>query len=187
MSSSSKYISHSKIVSATAIMSALIAILTITAFPLPPPLSTITLAPFAIFIAGIYFGPRIGLISSILGSGIGFFVAVYTGTINLGGLSVLFPIFLVGIILARGPEGLIVGLMRRVNEIGAMVIGTLYETFVFFAIDFFYTYPILLTLPQEFAYADFGTLVDLIYIFPAIIALRYLRKNLRKNYYDSLN
>lgn len=174
----------SRLVSAAGVMSALIAVLTVTAFPLPPPLSTITLAPFAIFVAGVYFGPWVGLVASALGSGVGFVFAVNAGTINLSGFSILFPLFLVGIIVARGPEGLIVGLLRRFSEIGAMIAGTVYETLAFFTIDFFYTYPMLLSLPREFAFLDFGTLIDLIYVIPAVIALRYLRKNLRRRYYD---
>src|SRR5208337_4489099 len=56
----------------SAVMSALVAVLTITSFPLPPPLSAITLAPAAIFVASIFLGPRVGLISGLLGSAIGF-------------------------------------------------------------------------------------------------------------------
>ena len=173
----------SRLVSGAGVMSALVAVLTVTAFPLPPPLSTITLAPFAMFVTGVYFGPWVGLIASAVGSGVGFVVAVNLGSINLGGLSVLFPIFLLGIIVARGPEGLIIGLLRRSSEIGAMVVGTIYETLAFFTIDFFYTYPILLVLPRDLAFLDFGTVVDLVYIIPAVIALRYLRKNLGRRYY----
>lgn len=97
----------------------------------------------------------------------------------------MFPVFLVGIMVARGPEGLIIGLLRKSSEAGAMIAGTVYETLAFFTIDYLYTYPILLALPREFAFLDFGTLIDLVYIFPAVIALRYIRANLKRRYYDS--
>jgi riboflavin transporter FmnP len=189
------------------LMSALTAALTVAAFPLPPPLSTITLAPFAIFVAAIFFGPRVGFLSALVGSGAGFVVATSVGTINIGGLpGVIFPLFLVGIMVARGPEGALVGYLRdnrtlrrlfgrtgsaraaHWTEVTAMITGTVYETLTFFVIDYFYTYPFilepLLGLGREFAFLDFGTLVDLIYIPPALAALRYLRARYRVRYYD---
>ena len=169
----------------SAVMSALVAVLTVTSFPLPPPLSAITLAPAAIFVASIFLGPRIGLISGLLGSAIGFTIAATVGIV--GGAapgSALFPIFLLGIIVARGPEGYIIGTLRRMNEILAMAVGTIYETLVFFLIDFFYTYPVLLGMERSFAFLDLGTLIDLIFIVPALGVLRYLRAQLGVRYYD---
>lgn len=172
----------------SAVMSALVAVLTVTSIPLPPPLSTITLAPAAIFVASIFLGPRVGLISGLLGSAIGFTIAATVGTVaGAAPGSVLFPIFLLGIIVARGPEGYIIGTLRRRNEILAMVLGTIYETLVFFMIDFFYTYPILLGMGEagrSFAFLDLGTLIDLIFIVPAVGVLRYLRSQLGVRYYD---
>jgi uncharacterized membrane protein len=166
-------------------MSALVAVLTVTAFPLPPPLSTLTLAPIAIFVGSIFLGPRVGLVSGALGSAIGFTVASTVGIIaGAAPGSALFPIFLAGLVVAKGPEGWIIGRLRKKNEISAMVVGTVYETLAFFLIDFFYTYPILLSLPSNFAYLDFGTLIDLIFIIPAVIVLRYLRTHLGVRYYD---
>jgi hypothetical protein len=65
-----------------------------------------------------------------------------------------------------------------------MVLGTIYETLVFFIIDFFYTYPILLGMERSFAFLDLGTLMDLIFIVPAVGVLRYLRAQLGVRYYD---
>jgi uncharacterized membrane protein len=166
-------------------MSALVAVLTVTAFPLPPPLSTLTLAPVAIFVGSIFLGPRVGFTSGLLGSAIGFTVASTVGTIaGAAPGSALFPIFLVGLIAARGPEGWMIGILRKKNEILAMVVGTVYETLAFFLIDFFYTYPILLSMSSSFAYLDFGTLIDLVFIIPAVIVLHYLRTHLGVRYYD---
>ncbi len=176
---------RSTVIAQSAVMAALIAVLTVTSFPLPPPLSAITLAPAAIFVASVFFGPRVGFVSAFIGSAIGFTIAASVGTI--GGAppgSALFPIFLLGIVLARGPEAYIIGILRRRNEVGAMFTGTIYETLIFFVIDFFYTYPVFLGLSSSFAYLDFGTLIDLVFIFPAFVVLRYLRSHLGVRYYD---
>jgi uncharacterized membrane protein len=166
-------------------MSALIAVLTVIAFPLPPPLSTITLAPVVIFVGSIFLGPRVGFVSALMGSAIGFSIAATVGTAaGVAPGSALFPIFLLGIMVARGPEGYIIGFLRRRGEVLAMALGTLFETLVFFLIDFFYTYPILLGMESSFAFLDFGTLLDLIFIIPAVPALRYLRAQLGVRYYD---
>ncbi len=169
----------------SAVMSALIAVLTVTAFPLPPPLSAITLAPAAIFVTSIFLGPRVGFVSALIGSAIGFTIASSVGTIaGSPPGSALFPIFLVGIMIARGPEGYLIGILRKKNELFAMVLGTFYETLAFFVIDFFYTYPLLLGLSSSFAYLDFGTLIDLVFIIPTVVVLRYLRTQLGVRYYD---
>ena len=169
----------------SAVMSALIAVLTVISFPMPPPLSTITLAPVAIFVGSIFLGPRVGFVSALLGSAIGFTIAATVG-IAAGAApgSVLFPIFLLGIMVARGPEGYMIGVLRKKNEIVAMILGTVYETLAFFVIDFFYTYPVLLGMSNSFAFLDFGTLIDLVFIVPAIPVLRYLRSQLGVRYYD---
>ena len=169
----------------SAVMSALITVLTVTAFPLPPPLSAITLAPAAIFVVSIFLGPRVGFVSALLGSAIGFTVAATVGTVaGSPPGSALFPVFLAGIMIARGPEGYVIGILRKRNELLAMVVGTVYETFAFFVIDFFYTYPVLLGLSSSFAYLDFGTMIDLVFIIPAVVVLRYLRTQLGVRFYD---
>ncbi len=161
--------------------------MTLIGSPFPPPLSTINLAPIAIFVAAVYFGPRIGLITAAIGSAVGFVLGVNLGTIIAGGS--FFPIFWIGIILARGPEGFLIGWLRRFDESLGMIVGTVYETFVFFVIDYFYTYPVLFgtTGAATFAAAspDFITLVDLVYIGPAIVTLRAIRQSQRRKYYDS--
>jgi len=169
----------------SAVMSSLVAVLTVASFPLPPPLSTITLAPAAIFVGSIFFGPRVGFVSALLGSAIGFTIAATIGTVvGAAPGSALFPIFLLGIMVARGPEGYMIGVLRKKNETLAMILATVYETLAFFVIDFFYTYPVLLGMSNSFAFLDFGTLIDLIFIIPAIPVLRLLRSQLGVRYYD---
>ncbi len=176
---------RSKIIVQSALWSAIVALLTLIGSPFPPPLSTINLAPIAIFVVGVYFGPRIGLITATLGSAVGFVLGVNLGTVSAGGS--FFPAFWLGIVLARGPEGFLIGWLRRFDESLAMIVGTVYETLVFFGIDYFYTYPILLGTTGVAAFVaaspDFLTLVDLVFVGPAILVLRAIRRSQGRNYY----
>jgi hypothetical protein len=77
-------------------------------------------------------------------------------------------VYLVGIVVARGPMGFAVGLLRKQNEIVAMVVGVVVETLIFFTID-------LYLLGIAVAIFDFGTFVDLVYVpvtFAVLVAVR---------------
>lgn len=156
-----------------AVMSALVAVTTMIAVPMPPPLSTITLAPIAIFVAGILMGPWVGLVSSAIGSGIGFLAGASVGTILVP--SGFLYVFLWGIIVARAPMGLGVGLLRKTNEVLAMIIGVLIETAIFFIADLYLFGPAV-------ALITLGTLVDLIFVLITFGLLRGLRKALKITY-----
>ena len=86
--------SQSKAIALTSIISALIAVTTMIAIPMPPPLSTITLATIAIFITSILFGPSAGLVSAALG----FLTGASMGTIMV--LPGYLYVFLFGIAVA---------------------------------------------------------------------------------------
>jgi uncharacterized membrane protein len=151
----------------TAVMSALIAVTTVTAIPMPPPLSTITLAPIAIFVAGILMGPVPALISSAIGSGLGFL-----GGATIGSIMVppgFMGIFLVGIVVARGPMGFTVGLLRKVDEVAAMTIGVLVETAIFFFMD----WPLF---GFGVALITLGTLIDLVFVPIGYLVLKVVKK-----------
>ncbi|XHH10082.1 MAG: ECF transporter S component [Candidatus Bathyarchaeia archaeon] len=127
-------LSNSKKTALTAVMAALIAVTTILAIPLPPPISSVNLAPAVIFVVSILFGARIGTVSTALGCGLGFLAATSMGTINPG--AYFYP-FLIGLIVARTPMALSAGLLRKKNEIAGMVIAVILETLIFFAIDIY--------------------------------------------------
>jgi uncharacterized membrane protein len=165
--------SQSKVIALTSIMSALIAVTTMIAIPLPPPLSTLTLAPIAIFITSILLGPSAGLISAAIGSAIGFLVGASMGTIMV--LPAYLYVFLFGIVIARAPMGLLVGLIRKKNEIVAMVVGVLTETIIFFVADAF-------LFGIAVALITLGTLVDLIFIPISYAILKAVRKILKITY-----
>ena len=165
--------SRSKIVALTSIMAALIAVTTMIAIPMPPPLSTITLAPIAIFITSILLGPSVGLISSAIGSAIGFIAGANIGTIMVP--PAYLYVFLFGIVIARAPMGLIVGLLRKKNETAAMVIGVLTEAIIFFVADIF-------LFGIAIALTTLGTLADLIFAPISYGILKAVRNILKITY-----
>jgi len=157
----------------TAVMSALIAVTTMIAIPMPPPLSTITLAPIAIFITGILMGPWVGLAATAIGSGLGFLAGATVGTIAVP--AGYLYVFLWGIIVARGPMGFGVGILRKANVLIAMITGVLIETVIFFVADWY-------LFGFGWALITLGTLVDLAYVPVSYVVLRGLRKALNIEY-----
>ena len=151
----------------TAVMSALIAVTTMTAIPMPPPLSTLTFAPIIIFVVGILMGPVPALVSSAIGSGLGFLAGASIGSIMVP--PGFMGIFLVGIVVSRGPMGATVGLLKKINEVAAMIAAVIVETAIFFFMDWglFGLGMALITL---------GTLIDLIFVPIACIVLKVVKK-----------
>jgi uncharacterized membrane protein len=139
----------------TAVMSALIAVTTMTAIPMPPPLSTLTFAPIIIFVVGILMGPVLALVSSAIGSALGFLAGASIGSIMVP--PGFMGIFLLGIVVSRGPMGATVGLLRKVNEVAAMVMAVLVETAIFFFMDWW-------LFGLGMALITLGTLVDLVFV-----------------------
>jgi uncharacterized membrane protein len=154
-------------------MAALIAVVTMIAIPMPPPLSTITFAPIIIFITSILLGPSTGLVCAAIGSAIGFMGGSSIGTIMVP--SGYLYVFLLGIVVARGPMGFSVGLLRKKNEIVAMIVGVIVETLIFFTMDA-YLFGIAI------AVLDFGTLVDLMFVPATYAVLLVVRKILNITY-----
>lgn len=165
--------SRTRKVALTSVLAALIAVTTMMAIPLPPPLVTITLAPVIIFVTSILLGPTAGLTSAVIGSAIGYLGGTTIGTItNVGGL---YYWYLFGIVIARGPMGLSVGLLRRKNEMICMVLGVAVETLIFFALDIYLIGIVL-------AVFDFWTLLDLVFVPVAYGVLVAVRKILDVTY-----
>jgi uncharacterized membrane protein len=146
---------RSRVVALTSIMAALVAVTTMIAIPMPPPLSTITFAPIIIFVSSILLGPSAGLVCSAVGSALGFVGGSSIGTIMVP--AGYLYVFLLGIVVARGPMGFSVGLLRKKSEMIAMIVGVIVETLIFFTID---TY----LFGVAIAVLDFGTLVDLVFV-----------------------
>ncbi len=167
--------------------SALVAVGTILSnvlfgFSFPPPLSEITLAPaFYMALAGL-FSRRISFWSTLIGSAVGETINIFV----FGEAAGIFALtFIPGIILARAPEALIIFRFRD-RTLGflakGMILATVFETVMFFLIDWPVYSLTAFYCPQTpcsasgfvvgFYYAalDFGTLIDLVWI-PVALAL----------------
>src|SRR3989304_8867832 len=103
-------LSNSKKTAIMAVMSALIAVTTMVAIPLPPPLSTINLAPIIIFTVAILFGPKIGFASTLIGCAVGYLAGTSTGTIMIP--PGFLYIYLFGLLAARAPMALATSALR---------------------------------------------------------------------------
>jgi uncharacterized membrane protein len=160
-------ISSSKKAALTGIMAALIAVTTIIAIPLPPPLSTINLAPVVIFVVSILLGPSIGLTATVIGCSVGYLAGTSLGTIVVP--PGLLYLYLVGLVVARGPMALIAGFLRKKSEAVGMTLGVIFETVMFFSIDF-------TLFGIGYAIFDLGTFVDLIFVPITLVVLISLRR-----------
>ncbi|MDQ1281204.1 MAG: transporter component [Thermoproteota archaeon] len=161
MDNSKIVFSQSKKLSLIAVMAALIAVTTLFAIPMPPPLSTINLAPVIIFIVSILLGPTNGVMATAIGCSVGYLVGTSVGTILIP--PGFFYIFLVGLVVARSPMAFVAGLLRKRSVIIGMVLGVFLETLIFLSIDV-YLFGLAIAL------FDLGVLVDLIFV-PVTYAL----------------
>ena len=150
-----------------AVFSALVALSTSLAIPLPPPLFEITWSPPIYMALSVLVGPWPAFLATGLGSMIG---EGYNITTRGGP-----PIFVLGILWARAPEALIIGYARRKDRTTLAVImgiATVYETLAFLIPDWlFYTYglfgygsPTDLKTGFVTALSDLITIADVIYV-----------------------
>ncbi|MDG6914778.1 MAG: hypothetical protein JRM86_02325 [Nitrososphaerota archaeon] len=150
-----------------AVFSAVVAVCTTIAIPLPPPVFEITLAP-AVYLALAALADRWDAFAA---TALGGFVGELFNVATRGGS----PIYPFGMVWARGPEALIVAWAARRGRrtlAGAMVAATVYETFAFLVPDWlFYSYglfeygsPTSLYTGLVSALPDLATLADLAFI-----------------------
>src|SRR2546425_10925047 len=173
--------------------SALIAVGTILSnvlfgFPLPPPLSEITAAPVFYLAIAAMFSRRVSFWATLVGSAVGETMNIFLFGEAPGALALT---YIPGIILARAPEALIVYRFRnrslRFLALG-MALATIFETVVFFIIDWLvYTFTAFYC-PQTpcgssgivngfvLASFDFGTLIDLVWIPLALVLVVAARR-----------
>lgn len=150
---------------------------------LPPPLGEITAAPAFYMALAVLFSRKVSFWSTAIGSAIGESISIFV----LGQVPAIFALtFIPGIVLARAPESLIIyrfrDSARRVLVFG-MVLATIFETIVFFLIDwpvyaftsFYCTGPGCSSsgLVGGFIAAsfDFATLIDVVWIPLALILI----------------
>lgn len=179
------------------IFSALIALGTILTngllgVPLPPPLVEITAAPAFYMAIAVLFSRKVSFWSTLIGSAIGEFVNVVFG---FAGVAAIFALtFVPGMILARAPEALIINRfrMRTIRWIAVgMVLATIYETIVFFMIDWpvyaltsFYQSKVGIVDAFWLAFPDVFTMVDLVWIPVSIAIILAVRRAFNRNFLD---
>jgi len=112
-----------KLIGIIAVFTALTATMTCIMFPMPRPLGYVNLGEIAIFLSSILFGPVVGALSG----GVGSMVA----DIALG-----YYVYAPATLLIKGFEGFIVGYLRKLNEILAMLMGSLSMVFGYFLFDY---------------------------------------------------
>lgn len=153
--------------SVVAVFGALIAIGTFFSIPMPPPLYEITWSP-AIYLA---LSVLTDVTTSASAIGIGSFIGEAVNVSVKGGS----PIYPFGMLWARVPEAVIIGLVRKKGRrtlIVAMVLATVFETLAFFFSDWlFYAYGLFqygspTSVVSAFGSAsyDFLTMVDVAFI-----------------------
>jgi uncharacterized membrane protein len=150
-----------------AVFSALVAVCTMIAIPLPPPVFEITLAP-AIYFALAVLADKWDAFAV---TAIGGFVGELFNITTRGGS----PIYPFGMVWARAPEVLIIAWAAKKGKrtlAFAMAVATVYETFAFLIPDWlFYTYGVFNYGPPTTLYSgllsasyDLATFADLAFI-----------------------
>ena len=163
---------------------------------LPPPLGEITAAPAFYMAIAVLFSRKVSFWSTAIGSAVGEAVSIFV----LGQVPAIFALtFLPGIVLARAPETLIIykfrDKARRVLAFG-MVLATIFETMVFFLIDwpvysftsFYCTGPPCgasgLVGGFVAASLDFATIIDVIWIPVALILVVAAQRSFRVQHFS---
>ncbi len=163
---------------------------------LPPPLGEITAAPAFYMAIAVLFSRKVSFWSTAMGSAVGEAVSIFV----LGQVPAVFALtFIPGIVLARAPETLIIHRFRdgtrRVLAFG-MVLATIFETAVFFLIDwpvysftsFYCTGPTCGSsgLVGGFLAAapDFATIIDLVWLPVALILVVAAQRSFRVQHFD---
>jgi len=181
--------------------SALVAVGTIISnvlfgFTLPYPLGEITAAPAFYLAIAVLFSRKVSFWSTAIGSAIGESVNIFV----FGEAPSIWALtFVPGIVLARAPEVLIIHRFRdkarRILAYG-MVLATIYETVVFFLIDWpVYSFTAFYCiqpgcsssgLVQGFWFAsfDFATLIDIAWIPVALILIVAAQRAFRVQHFD---
>lgn len=163
---------------------------------LPPPLGEITAAPAFYMAIAVLFSRKVSFWSTAIGSAVGESISIFV----LGQVAAVFALtFIPGIVLARAPETLIIHRFRdgtrRVLAFG-MVLATIFETAVFFLID----WPVYSLTAfygagsgcsscgwvQGFwaASLDFATIIDIVWIPVALVLILAAQRTYRVQHFD---
>ena len=160
-----------------AIMTAVTVVANLIMVPMPQPLAQYDASPVLIYALGILLDPLMAgvTIAAAMGIGVGYKM------VTLG----FPPVFVVGAMLVRGLEAVLISVLVRWRkgdaprtvgkwEIAAMCIGCVWETVGFLSIDWFLFGP-------GVAMIDLATLVDLIFVPVAVAVVAAVRGRLGIN------
>ena len=163
--------------------------------PLPPPLTEITVAPAFYMAIAVLFSRKVSFWSTFIGSAVGETVNV----LFFGGVPAAFIVtYVPGIILARAPETLIIHKFRQSTTrvlAMAMVVATIFETLVFFVIDWFvYSFTTFYCTPPcssagltggfLLASFDFATMIDVVWIPVSLSLVVAARRAYNRSFFD---
>lgn len=178
---------RSKVIALSGILSATVAVLTLLFVPAPIPIGGFDSSSILILSLPILLGTELGTIIVCVGEFVGtaFLLAFFGGPLY----------FLPGIVAVRGPEAYLVGKIGRSTFLGssrqkgkellATIIGPIWETAGFIAADYYVYYLIYGPVGGTYALVTLlWTLIDLIWVAPAIALLQVVRKWLKTNYMD---
>jgi hypothetical protein len=163
---------------------------------LPYPLGEITAAPAFYLAIAVLFSRKVSFWSTAIGSAIGETINIFV----FGEAPSIFALtFVPGIVLARAPEVLIIHRFREKARrllVFGMILATIYETVVFFLIDWpIYSFTAFYCLQpgcsssglvQGFWLAsfDFATLVDIAWIPVALVLVVAAQRAFRVQHFD---
>ncbi len=158
-----------------ALLSILIAVTTLMnliMIPMPPPLAQYDLSPILTYTLGVLLSPLNAALVVAVAQGLGtaYKTAIYGWP----------AVFVPGAMLVRGVEALLISFLTRLRppgrviskwEVASMVVGVLWETLGFFIADWILFGP-------GMAMITLMTIVDAIFIPPAIAAVAAVRRSL---------
>lgn len=185
----------------TAAFSALIALGTLLSnvlfgFPLPYPLYEITAAPAFYMAIAVLFSRRISFWSIAIGSGVGEAASIFLFGIAPAAFALT---YVPGMILARAPEALIINRFRSARTriiVFSMILATIFESLVFFLIDWpVYTFTSFycptnpcqasgLSTGLYLASFDLATMIDVVWIPVALALIVAARRAFRTDFFS---
>jgi uncharacterized membrane protein len=160
-----------------AVMTAVTVVANLIMVPMPQPLAQYDASPVLIYVLGVLLDPLMAgvTVAAAMGIGVGYKM------VTLG----FPPVFVVGAMLVRGIEAILISALVRWRkepatktvtkwEIAAMCIGCVWETVGFLSLDWFLFGP-------GMAMIDLATIVDLVFVPVAIAVVAAARSRLGIN------
>lgn len=160
-----------------AVMTALTVVANLIMVPMPQPLAEYDLSPVLIYTLGVLMEPLLAgsTVAAAMALGVGYKMMIYGFP----------PVFVLGAVLARGSEAVLISLLIRWRrgatakpnmrwEVAVMCIGAVWETAIFFALDW-------LLFGLGMAMVTLATIVDLVFIPIAVGVIVAIRRSFRVN------